>query len=37
MSAKNGRSHMSDVRWVNVDAFKKAEGCMEIIQVFEHA
>jgi hypothetical protein len=34
---KNGRSHTSDVRWVDVDASKKAERCMEIIQVFEHA
>ena len=37
MSAENGRSQASDVRWVDVDACKKAERCMEIIQVFEHA
>ena len=37
MSAENGRSQASDVRWVDVDACKKAERYMEIIQVFEHA
>lgn len=37
MSAENGRSQASDVRWVDVDACKKAERCIEIIQVFEHA